>query len=356
MINRKIIGPAIVLVLLLIVSASGDFLVVSRSANIKSAPQGDAEVLLKAEVDDSLTLLDDGAQENGYYKVLVPGQTQEGWIYRTLVRRYPGELASGTTISATAYNVAAQFCTDLTPQQKAYAERHLSLGKPQAIYERVREGYALAEDGRLKIPVWVQYTLQPSELNGPADRDDPGINFAIDTSIPAGSRSELADYHLSGFDRGHMAPAEDMTRNDKVMSECFLLSNMAPQIGAGFNNGIWKSLETAVRGWVQQRGELTIIAGPVFAVENDTVKYGIIGENHVAVPTQFYKIIVDANDPQNIQALAFLIPHRRFVQGQYAEFLCSIDDIEKATGLDFLSALPQNVQASLESVKADAVW
>ena len=347
--NRKIIGPAIILILLLLTSASGDYLVVSRSANIKNLPQGDADVLAKAEVDDSLALLNDGAQENGYYKVLVPGQMQEGWIYRTLVRRYPGDLPSGTPVSGTSYDVLTQFCTSLTAQQQAYAKRHLSLGKPQAVFERVREGYTLAEDGRLKIPVWVQYSLRPADLDGPAERTD---DFAADTSIPAGGRSELSDYYLSGFDRGHMAPAEDMTRDARVMSECFLLSNMAPQIGAGFNNGIWKSLENAVRGW----GELTIIAGPVFAVENDTVKYGTIGDNHVAVPTHFYKIVVDANDPQNIRALAFMIPHRKFVQGQYAEFLCTIDDIEKATGLDFLSALPSNVQESVESVKADSVW
>ena len=109
--------------------------------------------------------------------------------------------------------------------------------------------------------------LSPNELDGPAVRSN---DFGPDTSIPAGSRSELSDYSGSGFDRGHMAPAEDMTRSEKVMSECFLLSNMIPQIGDGFNNGIWKSLENAVRGWVQQRGELTIIAGPVFAVANDS--------------------------------------------------------------------------------------
>jgi hypothetical protein len=45
------------------------------------------------------------------------------------------------------------------------SSRHLRIGKPQAVYERFREGYALAQDARLKIPVWVQYELRPDDLD-----------------------------------------------------------------------------------------------------------------------------------------------------------------------------------------------
>ncbi len=92
----------------------------------------------------------------------------------------------------------------------------MSLGKPQGIYERVCEGYVLAQDARLKIPIWVQYELSPDELQGPASRTN---NFKPDTSIPSGSRAELDDYSGNGFDRGHMAPAGDMKRSRWVMSE-----------------------------------------------------------------------------------------------------------------------------------------
>lgn len=350
--DLKIISLAAAMLCLLFAVSYADYLEVGRAANIKDSPQSAGAIIEKAEPGTLLALLDDGEQQNGYYKTISPTQARAGWIYRTYVRRYPGALP-GTAVDTASYDVMKFFTNSLTPQQQQYAARHLRLGKPQAIHERVHEGYVLAEDGRLKIPVWVQYQIKANELDGLAERTD---NFQADTSIPQGYRSELTDYSGSGFDRGHMAPAEDMTRSDNVMSECFLLSNMAPQIGAGFNNGIWKSLETAVRGWVQQKGELTIIAGPVFGVVNDSVKYGTIGGNQVAVPTQFYKIIIDANNPQQIETLAFLIPHRKFTRGQYADFLCSIDDIEKATGLDFLSALPKATQDQLESTKASSAW
>lgn len=143
----------------------------------------------------------------------------------------------------------------------------------------------LAQDARLKIPLWVQYELTREELDGPAERTD---DFRADHSIPHGARAELGDYRGSGLDRGHLAPAGDMRRSLRVMSDSFLLSNISPQVGVGFNQAVWAELEDAVRGWVRQRGELTVITGPIFAVRNDTVSYRVIGENHVAVPTHFY--------------------------------------------------------------------
>jgi endonuclease G len=233
------------------------------------------------------------------------------------------------------------------------SSRHLKLGKPQAIYERFREGYALAEDARLKIPVWVQYELRPEDLKDSVERSK---KFVADPSIPAGSRAEVSDYKGTGFDQGHMAPAADMGRNQQVMDDCFLLSNIAPQVGIGFNRQIWKKLEDDVRGWVKERGTLTIIIGPVFAVTGNTVSYQVIGNDYVAVPTYFFKIIVDANNKDNITALAFLMPNKDLRGHDLNEFLVSIDEIEKLTGLDFLSALPPDQQEKIESTKAESIW
>ena len=106
-----------------------------------------------------------------------------------------------------------------------------------------------------------------------------------------------------------MAPAADMDRTLRTMSESFLLSDIVPQIGNEFNGGIWEDLESAVRGWVEQRGTLTIITGPVIDTDDNQVSYTVIGDNEVTVPTHFYKIVVDANDPNDIETLAFLFPH-----------------------------------------------
>jgi len=79
-----------------------------------------------------------------------------------------------------------------------------------------------------------------------------------------------------------MAPAGAMKWSARAMSESFLLSNMVPQVGVGFNRHIWKSLETKVRKWTSERGELYIVTGPIFDGNHKA-----IGDNKVAVPTHF---------------------------------------------------------------------
>ncbi len=343
------------LIVLLCVFASevyGDYLEVRRSATIKAEPNRDALILEDVRSGTNLQLLNDGQQSNGYYQVETISAGQPGWIYRTLVRRYRGEIPEPVP-EADAVDPLRDPTGRLTAEQRRYAAHHLRLGKPQAVYERVREGYVLAQDGRLKIPLWVQYVLTPDDLQGTVERTD---DFRPDASIPFGFRAELGDYRGSGFDRGHMAPAADMKRSQKVMSESFLLSNMSPQTRIGFNRAIWADLEAAVRSWVEQRGTLTVITGPVFAVEGDRVSYEVIGENQVAVPTHFYKIVVDANDQGNLEALAFMMPNANLGGHEYSEYLRTIDQIETVTGLDFLSALSAAEQDTLESVRAPGIW
>lgn len=346
-----ILLACIVLSLLFSAYTYADYLEVSRSAKIKTEPESNATLIERVSTGTTLRLLDT-LQTNGYYYVESPISGAAGWVYRTLVRRYPGDLP-GERRDLTAIDPLADPTLQLTEDQREFARRHLRLGKPQAVYERVREGYVVGQDARLKIPLWVQYALTREDRTGTVERSD---DFREDTSMPPVARSRLNDYSGSGYDRGHMAPANDMRRSEQVMSESFLLSNMAPQVGAGFNGGIWRSLEMAINGWVDQRGTLTIITGPIFSVQNDSVSYHVIGDNHVAVPSHFYKIVVDANNPDQVQALAFIMANTSLTGHHYREYLRSIDEIETLTGIDFLRSLPDNIEDAVEAETATQVW
>ena len=355
--NLKYFRIVTFLLLIPVLLSYGDYLEVRRSAQIKTDPKRNGQLIEKVSPGTLLELRNEGKQTNGYYQVIPSTLDESGWIYRTLVRRHQGEVpVDVAAIQST--NPLADPTLTLGSEQRRYAHKHLRLGKPQAVHERVREAYALAHDARLKIPLWVQYVISPEELTGATSRQD---DFRPDTSIPFGSRAELEDYASSGFDRGHMAPAADMKRSDQVMSESFLLSNMSPQVGIGFNRHIWKNLEAAIRGWVEQRGALTVITGPVFKIIKDgmgkgKVTYSVIGENQIAVPTHFFKIVVDVNNPDKPEALAFVIPNEGLSSRHYNEFLTAIDEIEALTGLDFLSSLPVTIQREIESQKASIIW
>jgi endonuclease G len=330
----------------------GDYLEVRRDANIKSLPDKDSETRERVIKGQYLVLPDNYQKVNGWWETRT-SENQIGWVYQTFVRPgcgHPPVPASEAQVA----NPLADPTITITSIQREYATRHLQLGKPQAVYERIREGYVLGYDGRLKIPLWVQYQLRPEDLEGPAERTN---DFREDVTIPVDFRSKPEDYEVSDYVQGHMAPAADMERSWAAMSESFLLTNMAPQVGQRFNSAVWMRLEGAVRRWVSERGALTIITGPIFSIDNNGIRYELIGNNHVAVPSHFYKIVVDANNQNNVRALAFVIANIEHPDGtRYEDFLISIDDIEKMTGLNFLSALPVDVQEGVETSAAPGIW
>ncbi len=85
---------------------TADYLEVRRNATIKEEPDRDALIFERVQPPVHLALVPvpngTNDQVNGYYRVRRPGG-DEGWIYRTLVRRHSGPLPShlGTTVTGT---------------------------------------------------------------------------------------------------------------------------------------------------------------------------------------------------------------------------------------------------------------
>ena len=243
--------------------------------------------------------------------------------------------------------VLAFFSAPTFAEGLAGCEGHVKHGPPSD--ESVllcRLGYALSHDGERKVARWVSYHLTREKVEGIHTRSD---DFRPDPDLEPGERSELKDYTGSGYDRGHLAPAASMRWDERAMSESFFLSNMAPQVGVGFNRGIWKVLEDRERTWTTVRGELYIITGPIYV--NETIQH--IGSNHVAVPTHFYKIMFD---PVRVEAIAFVLPNAKNPSSKLSTFITSVDNVEEQTGLDFLPELEDSVEALVEANIAGALW
>lgn len=234
------------------------------------------------------------------------------------------------------------------PQQ--YSSEHIIYGYPSRTGTTLyRKGYVLDHDNNKKVATWVSYHLTDTYLVQNVKRTD---DFRPDPDLPKGQRSELIDYDKSGYDRGHLCPAEDMRRDLQTESETFLLSNMAPQVGVGFNRGIWKDLESKVRTWAKERKSIYVIMGPIYEASN----YKTIGPNKVAVPSSFYKIVVSCTPGgKNLDAIAFIIPNKPTSSNMLVKYITTIDEVEKETGLDFLHDLNDLIENKLESNKAK-IW
>lgn len=204
-----------------------------------------------------------------------------------------------------------------------------------------RAGYAVLHDNAKKIPAWSAYRLTAAKATACMPRTD---NFRPDEEVPIHGRAQLADYKNSGYDRGHIVPAGDMQWSAEAMSQSFLLSNMAPQLGS-FNRGIWKQLETRVRIWARDRGEVLVIDGPYYEGDQFT-----IGPNQVAVPQGFFKLVLD---PRTKETQAFLLPHGKIPSRNLPLYRISIREIERRTGLNFHPSLSGVEQDEIESVVSD---
>jgi len=198
-----------------------------------------------------------------------------------------------------------------------------------------RHFYATTHDNDLKEPVWVAWLLDHDRslgLPGCFPRKD---QFRADPDLPKGGRAELDDYTAAGpggqhYSRGHMANSDDFRFSALAQTETYYLSNMLPQIQAN-NAGIWLSLENAERAWAVQRGRVWIIAGGVPGPER-------LGPDQVAIPTSFWKVVVDV---KKRAAIGFMVPHQAIPRGDLTPFVTPIADIEAVIG--FTLPLPAGV-------------
>ena len=160
-----------------------------------------------------------------------------------------------------------------------------------------REAYLVAYDAPVKIPVYVAYTLLPQNALGCFPRTNA---FVADQSVQGGARPD--DYAGTGYDKGHAAPDGDLSWSQQVEYESFLMTNMYPQHGS-LNRGIWKLLETSVRGWtVQLNQPFTIYVGALYGAGDPTIGNGVI------VPHGYYKIVINN---QTRQIVGWVFPHTK---------------------------------------------
>jgi len=188
-----------------------------------------------------------------------------------------------------------------------------------------REAYLVAYDAPVKIPVYVAYTLLPQNALGCWPRTNA---FVADASL-GGTGARPDDYAATGYDKGHAAPDGDLSWSEIVEYESFLMTNMYPQHGS-LNRGIWKLLETSIRGWaVQTNQSYTIYVGAMYGAGNEYIGKGVI------VPHGYYKIVINNNTKQ---IAGWRFPHTKpYVNlgNDLTKFRKPVADIMKEAGVQY---------------------
>lgn len=219
---------------------------------------------------------------------------------------------------------------------------------PEGLSSTVREraSYTVSYNHDTRNPNWVAWVLTSTHTNGGVSRKS--YDFRDDTDMPA-PKGYKSDYYKSGYDRGHLCPAGDNKWSGAAMSDCFLMTNMCPQ-NASLNRGVWNNIEEQCRDWADRYGKLYIVSGPIYYSN----EHRTIGGHGVAVPDAFFKVILCVEGTP--KAIGFICGNHSQKGRKKTEFVESVDDVERATGYDFFSLLPDSVEDIVESTCSYSQW
>lgn len=222
----------------------------------------------------------------------------------------------------------------------------LSLRPKSHLTPLENEAYAVGYDEVMKNPAWVAYRLHYNADGKTAKRPS-----GFDTDLRTRSKVDHDDYTYSGYDRGHMAPnyVIGLVYGAYAQMETFLMSNIVPQ-RPNLNRGPWKDLEQLIaKEYLRDCDVLWVITGPIYRGDIARLDSG------VAIPSHFFKIIIDVLEGQRLRAIAFILP-QEIQSDDLSKYLSSVHDIEDATQLDFLSELDDEDEDRIESIKAELLW
>ena len=185
-----------------------------------------------------------------------------------------------------------------------------------------------------RTPLWSAEHLTAERIMIARQLPRPRSNvFHSEQNLPAGDRSELADYRNSGYDRGHMSPNGDMSTPD-AQEESFSLANMVPQDPCN-NEVLWEGIESAVRDLTLSSGETYVVTGPAFI--GDTIQSL---KDRVLVPTHVFKAVYV---PSQNAAGVYFAPN----DPSQAWEAISVKDLATRIGIDVFPSVADSIKAGM---------
>lgn len=256
-----------------------------------------------------------------------------------------GDEIAAITVSGSFAACQDQFPGDTVPQAKSQTIQDLcKLADGQPLF-------AIRYDTARKTPTWTVHKLTPDLMA--QIKANSGVQkrprFTPDGVIQADLQAVDKSYVRSGYARGHIVPANDMSWSKAAYDTTFHFSNVVPQKQT-FNAGPWLGEEEAIRTYVAAKNVPMWVYSGVYGTQQDDPETENVTEgptigaapNAPTVPTCFYKIIVAAPETgQPYKVLASLFRWNDYGKHHaWIESMSTLKTIQARTGIDFLAGLP----------------
>lgn len=207
--------------------------------------------------------------------------------------------------------------------------------------------YSLLYSKKNRFAYWVAYPLCAYYGTKQVDRSENAWQYD-----PLLSNDWQPNMYrgINNYDRGHQLPSQDRRRDRKMNASTFYYSNMTPQIGQEFNQGIWRNLEQRIHDSYtsDQRDTVYIVTGAMPPAAGEPVKYAYDNDGErIVVPTAYFKAVVRLKKGE-YTGIAFYLKHQPYSDhSAFMDYAISISELEKKTGFTFFPNVPTSVKQNM---------
>ncbi len=210
------------------------------------------------------------------------------------------------------------------------------------------------------VALWVAYPLCKFYTNKNVSRTN---EWNYDPLLGMEKSSAPFGGYGGSYARGHQVPSADRLCNREANVQTFYGTNMTPQLNA-HNEGVWATLEGAVRNWANTSDTTYVVTGCV--VDGSTKTTVDSDGKNMTVPVAYYKALLRYHKASTISqwsCAAFYTEHKSYSDNTTLKSLSmSIDELEEKIGLDLFANLPAKLgeqkAADLEAQdpKTSNIW
>ena len=200
---------------------------------------------------------------------------------------------------------------------------------------RMVRDYSFYWDYDALVAPWVAYPMVPGYV-GSSGRTE------VWDKDPLLSRDQQPVMYRGlggGYDRGHQLPSKDRTFSDAANRTTFYFTNMTPQLGKGFNQGIWVGVENLIRTWADKSDTLYVVTGCV--TKGSTTTHPDNDSKLITVPVAYFKAALSLAGG-SYKACGLYLEHQNYPSSGNVlkNYSLSIDALEEKLGYDLFVNLP----------------
>lgn len=205
--------------------------------------------------------------------------------------------------------------------------------------------YSISHNLERKHSRWVAFTFNKSNRDKKVDRSN---NFMADPDYIGNYTMTSKQINGNGFQRGHLVASYDRVYSREANEQTFYMSNISPMLSK-FNTGLWNELEYMInqpgKGWGCNHN----FADTLYVVKGGTINEGQYTSKGTCptVPDYFFMALLRLKD-NTYYGIAFLMPHKNYLPGSVKDYMCTIDELEEFTGIDFFCNLSDKLENAVE--------